>query len=69
MKASEIRELSDEELAVELKNLQEGLFRLRVRQVTENVQNSGEVRALRRDIARVLTIARERESRPGGNSP
>lgn len=69
MKANEVRELSDEELAVELKNLQEGLFRLRVRRVTENVQNAGEARALRRDIARVLTIVRERETAPGGSSP
>ena len=61
MKAGEIRELSDEELAVELKNLREGLFRLRFREVTENAQNAPEARALRKDIARVLTIMRERE--------
>jgi len=61
MKAAEVRELSDDELRVELANLQEGLFRLRVRQVTENVQNAGEVSALRHDIARVKTIMRERE--------
>lgn len=62
MKASEIRELSDEELGVELTNLREGLLRLRVRQVTENTHNAGEVRALRRDIARVMTIMRERQA-------
>ena len=61
MKSAEIRELSDDELKVELANLQEGLFRLRVRRVTENIQNAGEVRSLRRDIARVRTIMRERE--------
>ncbi|MCD6404506.1 MAG: 50S ribosomal protein L29 [Planctomycetes bacterium] len=61
MKAAEVRELSDEELAVELQNLQEGLFRLRVRKITENIHNAGEVRSLRRDIARVLTIMRERQ--------
>lgn len=67
MKAAEIRELSDEELDVELANLQEGLFRLRVRQVTENVQNTGEMRGLRRDIARAKTIMRERELAREGN--
>lgn len=67
MKAAEVRELSDEELRVELANLQEGLFRLRVRQVTENVQNAGEMRGLRRDIARVKTIVRERELAREGN--
>ncbi|MHC4712337.1 MAG: 50S ribosomal protein L29 [Planctomycetota bacterium] len=61
MKAKEIRELSDEELSVELGNLEEGLLRLRVRQVTENIHNADEVRALRHDIARVMTIMRERE--------
>ncbi len=61
MKAGEIRELSDDELAVELANLQEGLFRVRFRQVTENLSNAGETRALRRDVARVKTIMRERE--------
>ncbi len=61
MKAAEIRDLSDEGLRVELANLQEGLFRLRVRRVTENADNAGEVRAVRRDIARVKTVMRERE--------
>ena len=61
MKAKEIRERSGDELVVELKNLQEALFRLRFRQVTENTHNQNEMRALRRDIARVRTIVRERE--------
>lgn len=61
MKASELRERSDEELSVELKNLRDGLFRLRVRQVAENTEGSPERRVLRKDIARVLTIMRERE--------
>jgi large subunit ribosomal protein L29 len=61
MKAKEIRELSSDELVVEMKNLQEALFRLRFRQVTENTHNQNEIRALRRDIARVRTIVRERE--------
>lgn len=62
MKGKEIRELSGEEMAVELANLREALFRLRFRQVTENTNNPGEVRAIRRDIARVLTVMRERQT-------
>jgi large subunit ribosomal protein L29 len=62
MKATEIRELSGDEMAVELANLREALFRMRFRQVTENTNNPGEVRAIRRDIARVLTVMRERQS-------
>ncbi len=61
MKGKELRERSDEELAVELKNLREGLFRLRFRQVTESTHNADERRAIKRDVARVMTIQRERE--------
>ena len=61
MKGKEVRELSGEEMVVELANLREALFRMRFRQVTENTNNPGEVRAIRRDIARVLTVMRERQ--------
>jgi len=61
MKAAEVKELSDDELKVELENLQEGLFRLRFRGVTENIHNADEIRQLRKDIARVKTVMRERE--------
>jgi large subunit ribosomal protein L29 len=61
MKAKDIRDLSSEEMAVELANLEEALFRLRVRQVAENQSNAPEARKLRKDIARVMTILRERE--------
>ena len=61
MKAKDIRDLSSEEMAVELANLEEALFRLRVRQVAENQSNAPEARKLHKDIARVRTILRERE--------
>jgi len=61
MKAKDIRDLSSEEMAVELANLEEALFRLRVRQVAENTSNAPEARKIRKDIARVRTILRERE--------
>jgi large subunit ribosomal protein L29 len=61
MKAKELRERSDEELAVELKTFREGLFRLSCREVTENTAHAEERNALKRDVARVLTIMRERE--------
>ena len=62
MKAKEIRERSDEEMAVELRNLREALFRLRFREVAESARHAPEHRALRRDIARVLTVMRERRA-------
>jgi len=61
MKAKELRERSDEELVVELRNLREGLFRLRFRQATENTHLASERSAVRKDIARVMTLMRERE--------
>jgi len=61
MKAKELKERSDDELVLELRNLRENLFRLRFRQVQENQHNAGERRFLQRDVARVLTIMRERE--------
>ncbi len=61
MKPREIRELSNEEMKVELKNLREGLFKLRFRQVAENTRHASEETGLRRDIARVLTVMRQRE--------
>ncbi len=59
MKAKEIRDLSEEEMGVELRNLREALFKLRFREVAESQKHSNEVRELRRDIARVLTIRGE----------
>jgi large subunit ribosomal protein L29 len=62
MKGKELRERSDDELIVELKNLREGLFRLRFRQVAESsTHGATEKSAIKRDIARVLTVMRERE--------
>jgi large subunit ribosomal protein L29 len=62
MKGKDLRERSNDELAVELKNLRDGLFRLRFRQVAESsTHGATEKRAIRKDIARVLTVMRERE--------
>ena len=68
MKAEEIRNLSDEELGVELVNLQDGLFRMGVRKVTESAEGGASLKGLKKDIARVLTIKRERELKAGRSS-
>ena len=46
---------------VELTNLRDGLFRLRFSRLPRTPHDAGERRAIKRDIARVLTIMRERE--------
>jgi large subunit ribosomal protein L29 len=60
VKAKEIRNLSDEELISRLAQLREGLFKARVRASTKELDNIMLVRNTRRDIARVLTILREK---------
>ncbi len=60
MKAEEIRELGDDELTARIAQLEEERFRLRFRSATEALEEPLRLRSLRRDIARLNTIARER---------
>ncbi|GAB6877316.1 50S ribosomal protein L29 [Thermaerobacter litoralis] len=61
MKARELRELSDEELNKKLRDLKEELFNLRFQAATGQLDNPMRLRQVRRDIARVQTIQRQRE--------
>jgi large subunit ribosomal protein L29 len=63
MKARELRELSDEELRQKGQELVEELFNLRFQLATGQIENVGRITAVRRDIARVKTIQRERQMR------
>lgn len=66
MKASALRELTEEELGQKYDELTEELFNLRFQLATSQMENVGRLRAVRRDIARVKTIQRERQlSLPG----
>jgi large subunit ribosomal protein L29 len=58
-KASELRELSREQLEAKLAEAREEEFRLRFRSATEAIDNPMRFRALRREIARLLTVLRE----------
>ena len=60
-KASELREMSDEQLALTLKEATESLFRLRIQAQTERLDAPSELLRYRRLIARIKTIQRERE--------
>lgn len=60
MKSSELRELSRDELEAKLAELTEERFRLRFRRATEDIANPMRFRAIRRDIARIQTVLRER---------
>jgi large subunit ribosomal protein L29 len=60
-KAMELREKTNEELMEELKKLRSELFNLRVQQTTGGLTNPHRLKEIRKDIARILTILRERE--------
>lgn len=61
MKADELRDMSDEQLSLTLKETAGGFFRLRTQAQTERLDAPSELRKSRRLIARIKTIQRERE--------
>ncbi len=61
MKAEELRNLTDEELAKREAELRQEIFNLRVQIATQQSTNVARVRTLRKELARVLTVKRERE--------
>ena len=61
MKANEIREKTNEELAKELDELKRELFKLRFQHATNQLENPMKLRQIKRDIAVIKTIIRERE--------
>ena len=60
-KVGELRELADDDLAAKLTEAKEELFNLRFQAATGQLESHGRLRAVRRDIARLYTIMRERE--------
>lgn len=69
MKAKEFRELSPEELRQKEAELKEDLFKLRLRAAVSQLENPMRLRELRRDIARLRTVQREKGAGkpvPGG---
>ena len=61
MKANEIREKTNEELAKELNELKKELFKLRFQHATNQLDNPMKIREVKKSIAQVKTIIRERE--------
>lgn len=66
MKATELRELSDAELHAKSDELRRELFNLKVKHSTGQLENTARLARLRRDVARVETIARERREATAG---
>ena len=61
LKSDEIRELSDGDIHARVAQLEEERFRLKFRSATEPLENPLQLRTIRRDIARLKTILRERQ--------
>ena len=61
VKAAELRELSGEELVARLREAKAELFNLRVQGATGQLDNHRRLHVVRKDIARIYTIMRERE--------
>ena len=60
MKANQIRDLVDNELLVKLRELRGELFNVKVKRSTGQLENTARLQQLRRDIARVETVLREK---------
>ncbi len=65
MRANEIRVKSNEELKSEIQNQKESLFNLKFRNRLAQVEDSSQIRKVRRNIARMQTIIRERALQNG----
>ena len=61
MKLDKIRNMSQAELATEELKLKKELFNLRFQHVTGQLENAGQMKEIKRDIARVKTVIRENE--------
>ena len=59
--APELETFDDDELVAELRKAKEELFNLRFQSATGQLESHGRLQAVRRDIARIYTILRERE--------
>ncbi len=62
----ELRQLTGEELTGKVREMKEELFNLRFQAATGQLESHGRLNAVRKDIARVYTIMRERELGIGG---
>jgi large subunit ribosomal protein L29 len=61
IKPIELRSLEDDELETKLREAKEELFNLRFQAATGQLESHGRLRAVRKDIARIYTVLRERE--------
>ncbi len=63
MKANEVREMTQAELEAKLVSLKKDLFMLRMQHATNQLDNPMQITAVKKDIARIKTIIREKETK------
>ena len=63
MKTKNIRDLTSDEAQLKLRELGQEVYKLRTQGRTGQLENSGKIRQTKRDIAKILTILKERESK------
>jgi large subunit ribosomal protein L29 len=61
MKISELREMDDEQLGLQLKETVKNLFHLRFQSATDRLETPSEIQKAKREVARIRTVQRERE--------
>jgi large subunit ribosomal protein L29 len=66
MRADEIREMGTADIAGRIRELEEEQFRLRFRSATEPLEDPLRLRVIRRDIARLKTVLREKADQTNG---
>ena len=62
MRAEEIRDMANDDIAARIRDLEEEQFRLKFRSATEPLEDPLRLRVLRKDIARLKTVLREQQS-------
>jgi large subunit ribosomal protein L29 len=68
MRADEIRDLTTDDMTARIRELEEEQFRLRFRSATEPLEDPLRLRVVRKDIARLKTILRERQLATAGDT-
>ena len=67
MKVSEIRKLSSDEISAKVSETKKELLNLRIKNATGALDKPSKLKELRKDVARMLTVLKERENSTGGN--
>lgn len=69
MKSEDLRQMSDEQLDLTLKEMVKNLFHLRFQSATDRLETPSEIQKVKRDVARIKTILRERQMETRGQKP